>query len=389
LVRLRIERDGDRLKVTVEDDGRGLDLAAIAAAARSRGLETAAAPDAEGLARLILRPGFSTAARLSSLSGRGMGLAVVAEAVSRLNGELRFGAGEAGGFAIILLAPVSMTADRVVLVSAAGHTFALPNHGLERLLRLRPDEIEAGDAGEFVRLDGKPVLLLRLADLLDLPARPPGPGPDSEPAGAACPAAVLRAGEQRLAVAVDALLEEREVLVRDLGLPPAMSGVTAGAVPLEDGAVAVVLSAAALITRGHQLGGERAPLRSAAVPAPRPACILVVDDSITTRSLERSILEAHGYQVRLAVDGAEALDQLERDPADLVIADVAMPRMDGFELLERMKAHERLAGIPVIMVTSMEKREDQERGLRLGADAYIIKRKFDQRELLATVRQIL
>ena len=117
--------------------------------------------------------------------------------------------------------------------------------------------------------------------------------------------------------------------------------------------------------------------------------ILVVDDSMTTRTLEKSILEAHGYRVRTAVDGLEALALLRAEKADLVIADIQMPRMDGFELLAALKQDPGLNQIPVIVVTSLERAEDQERGLALGADAYIVKRKFDQGELLAGIRQIL
>ena len=115
----------------------------------------------------------------------------------------------------------------------------------------------------------------------------------------------------------------------------------------------------------------------------------MVDDSLTTRTLEKSILEAHGYRVVLALDGLEALAQLRSELPDLVITDIQMPRLDGFGLLEQMKKDPRLARLPVIVVTSLEKREDQERGLALGADAYIVKRKFDHEELLQTVRQIL
>jgi two-component system chemotaxis sensor kinase CheA len=122
---------------------------------------------------------------------------------------------------------------------------------------------------------------------------------------------------------------------------------------------------------------------------PVPSTILVVDDSMTTRALEKSILEAHGYQVRVAVDGVEALACLRQETADLVIADIEMPRLNGFGLIEAMKQESKLKNIPVIIVSSVERREDQERGLALGADAYIVKRKFDQEELLAAIRQIL
>lgn len=117
--------------------------------------------------------------------------------------------------------------------------------------------------------------------------------------------------------------------------------------------------------------------------------VLVVDDSLTTRTLEKSILEAHGYKVAIAVDGVEALEYLRSAPVGLVISDVQMPRLDGFGLLEEMKKDPRLAKIPVIIVSSVESREDQARGMTLGADAYIIKRKFEQRQLLETIRQIL
>jgi two-component system, chemotaxis family, sensor kinase CheA len=158
---------------------------------------------------------------------------------------------------------------------------------------------------------------------------------------------------------------------------------------LEDGTVAFVLNLTELLdTPVHR---ELPSFSMPPEPAPEQATrsILVVDDSVTTRTLERSILEAHGYRVRVAVDGMEALALLRAEKADLVIADIQMPRLDGFGLLAALKKDQNLKRIPVIVVTSLESREDQERGLALGADAYIVKRKFDQGELLAAIRQIL
>jgi two-component system chemotaxis sensor kinase CheA len=153
--------------------------------------------------------------------------------------------------------------------------------------------------------------------------------------------------------------------------------------------VALVLNPAGIIEAFQQSNGKPDFVVANEVIQERVSTILVVDDSITTRTLERSILEAHGYQVRVAVDGLEALEQLRANPADLVIADVQMPRMDGFALVAEIKKDSRLARIPVIIVSSLERREEQERGLALGADAYIVKRKFDQQELLDAIRQIL
>ena len=159
---------------------------------------------------------------------------------------------------------------------------------------------------------------------------------------------------------------------------------------MDDGAVVLVLNPAKLLETSARTELPLPMFSAVSEPAAKSIpSILVVDDSITTRTLEKSILEAHGYRVRTAVDGLEALAQLRTEKADLVISDVQMPRMDGFELLEAIKKDRTLNQIPVIVVTSLERREDQERGLSLGADAYIVKKKFDQGELLATIRQIL
>jgi two-component system chemotaxis sensor kinase CheA len=162
---------------------------------------------------------------------------------------------------------------------------------------------------------------------------------------------------------------------------------------LDGGAIAFVVNPMELIESAVQSRSELQALSFAKpvepVAEPTPAAILVVDDSMTTRALEKSILEAHGYRVRVAVDGAEALVCLRQEKADLVIADIEMPRLNGFGLIEAMKQDRTLKDIPVIIVSSVEHREDQERGLALGADAYIVKRKFDQDELLGAIHQIL
>lgn len=200
---------------------------------------------------------------------------------------------------------------------------------------------------------------------------------------------VILPGSRRHAVWVDEFLTERDALIQELGMPCPATGNISGGALLREGTVFIVLNPAGLAA---------SCTLSAAIPAPRKAeapaqaiatSILVVDDSITSRSLERSILEAHGYRVRVAVDGLEALELLRIEKADLIITDVQMPRMDGFGLVEALKADTRLKEIPVIIVSSLESPEDQERGLLLGADAYVVKRKFDQTELLDAIQQMI
>jgi two-component system chemotaxis sensor kinase CheA len=200
---------------------------------------------------------------------------------------------------------------------------------------------------------------------------------------------VLKSGTRRFALWVDEFLAQRDALIQELGMPYPSTGNISGGALSREGAVFVVLNPAGLVA--NCTTSAAAPLPQIAKPAAQAiaAGILVVDDSITSRSLERSILEAHGYRVRTAVDGLAALELLRVEKADLIITDIQMPRMDGFALVEALKADKSLSGIPVIIVSSLERAEDQERGLMLGADAYVVKRKFDQTELLDAIRQMI
>ena len=392
VVELRIEAQGDRLAVTVSDDGRGIDLARVREIAIRRGLlsaddESGGEPDR--VASLLLSPGFTTSGAVTPLAGRGIGLSVVEQQVSRIQGSVEFRLSGRTGAAVALSAPLSVSLHDVVLVAAGGQRYAFPNAGVERLYRVPLQNVESVDGNDVIRTGAGIVPVAGLAALLGTAGGGDEPAPNGEGEEPVLHVAVLRAGESRGGVVVDRLLDTREVVVKDLGLPPDAMRLSTGAIALEDGGVAVVLSPAAVLKRFRQAGKQAGVRRAQPQAARPPATILVVDDSITTRSLEKSILEAHGYRVRLAVDGVEALEQLRAAPADLVISDVAMPRMTGFELLENMKKDRQLAAVPVILVTSLEDRRDQERGLSLGADAYIVKRKFDQKELLAAVRQIL
>ncbi len=270
---------------------------------------------------------------------------------------------------------------RLLLVACQGQTFGIPTHGIERLHRIRVQDLESVEGRPVVRLKGQPVPLASLAHLLKI----------GEPvvSGEVLPVVTLRWGERRLAVAVDAFLSVRDGLIQDAGVFVEGTDKLTGGILLEDGTVCLALNPLGLVNASKESNGTPTLKKANPAPEQRPSTILVVDDSVTTRTLEKSILEAHGYRVRVAVDGAEALDRLRAEVLDLVVADIQMPRMDGFTLLEEMKRDRRLSQIPVILVTSMERSEDQERGLALGADAYIVKRKFDQRELLDTIEQML
>ena len=385
-VTLRLEARGSRLLAAVEDDGRGIDLGAVLRVAVQRRIlseDEARSRSPDELGRLIFQAGFTTSAVVTDLSGRGMGLSVVHEQVRRLHGELDLEFRGRTGARITLQVPLTVSSQRFLLVGCAGQQLAVPAHSIERLYRVAARGIETVEGKAVFPYQGRLLPLTTLADLLGLASKPVSPDDRW------LPVMVLRSGEVRLGVAVDSFLEQREAIVRDLGLKPQQAGHSAGGILLNDGAVAVVLNAAELVHAAKR--SELRPTDFVVAPPQekKPPLILVVDDSITTRSLEKTILESHGYTVRVAVDGVEALAQLRREKADLVITDIQMPRMDGYTLLEEIKKDKQLAGVPVIVVTSMERREEQERGLLLGADAYVVKRKFDQQELLEAIRQIV
>jgi two-component system chemotaxis sensor kinase CheA len=195
--------------------------------------------------------------------------------------------------------------------------------------------------------------------------------------------------EARLAIGVDEVGSMQDGIVQDLDAALSQIDLVSGGAILNDGSVALVLNPPALIGRAAESRRQWAVDSGDAGAAPLPPLVLVVDDSITTRTLERSILEARGYRVLLSVDGLDALDQLRRESVDLVVVDIEMPRMDGFELLRVMKQDEALSDTPVILVTSRDSPQDRHKGLTLGAEAYIVKQRFDQRDLLTAIEQIL
>ena len=279
--------------------------------------------------------------------------------------------------------PLSISTHRLLLVVCGGRTVAIPFDSIEALHRLKAHDVQRVEGIPMAELNGQLTPLASLASLLDETHDNCGVNAET------LAIVVLRSGPKRIAVAVDSFTEERNALIVNLGPPADTLNAYVGGILLEDGSVSPVLNPTELVERFRLT--KNAPLFMAersADKAPQ-STVLVVDDSFTARTLETSILETNGYQVRVAVDGVEALERLRSDKIDLVISDVQMPRLDGFGLLEAIKRDERLSRIPVIIVSSVDGFEDQERGLRLGADAYIVKRKFDHQELLKMVQQIL
>ncbi|MCC6747093.1 MAG: response regulator [Deltaproteobacteria bacterium] len=372
---------GAQAEVTVADDGRGLDLPALRRRAAELGL-TAPRSDAEA-AELVWLPGLSTARRVDAVSGRGVGLDVVKATLEGLHGTAAVESIPGRGTRFTIAVPLTLATLRVLLVAAGGQRFALPLLGVRRLLRLEPEELDRAEEGTEAWSDGPAQPVAHLASLL-------GRAPSEQAASRRVPVVLLGAGAGRLALVVDELLDEREVTVRPLG--PRLEGLrfyVSGTV-LPDGAPALVLNVPELVRAGaQQPSGVPPRARPASAPGAVPRCVLVVDDSATTRALGKSILEAAGYAVRLAVDGADALRVLAEGGVELVISDVEMPRMDGFELTATIRSTEALRHLPVVLLTARDSVEDRARGRAVGADAYMVKAEFDPLRLLDTLARLL
>lgn len=380
---------GQEVEIVVEDDGRGLDLTKIRDQATARGLRVPREPDE--LARVIFQPGFTTAGAVSEVSGRGVGLDVVRGQVERLHGSVDVGWRLGQGTRFTLLVPLTLTTVRALLVGVAGHTFAFAGSHVVSLMRLARAELLQIEGVPAVVLAGRPVPVVALGEVLGLRGEVLGLRGAAWPEDplARRPAVILAVGERRAAVLVDELIAEREVVVQSLG--PRLTGLplAAGASLLASGRLAIILGAAEVLRAALADGAARPSLGPGEVTARTRRRLLVVEDVVTTRSLLRSVLEAEGFEVITAIDGADGWRALQEQGADLLISDVEMPRVDGFELTAQVRASPRFKDLPVILVTGLEDSRDRARGLEVGASAYVIKAGFDQRDLLGTIAQLL
>jgi two-component system chemotaxis sensor kinase CheA len=375
--------DGNQVEMRVSDDGAGIDVARVKAVAIQRNVitqEAAARLTDEAALQLVFEPDLSTSPIITEVSGRGLGLAIVREKAERLGGRVSIASQPGHGTDIRITLPLTLATFRGVLVEAEQRVFVVPTAQVERVTRFKTGDVQTVEGRETLSLDGRAVALARLADVLGLPATHRAQSESK-------PAIILGAGEQRLAFAVDSVLDEREVLVKPLKKPLVRVRNIAGATVLGSGAVVPILNVADLLKSARNAG---TPARTIAVaPASTSAKrILVAEDSITSRMLIKGMLESAGYRVKTVVDGVEAFAALRAEPFDCVVSDVEMPRMDGFDLTARIRADRALGELPVVLVTALDSREDKERGVDVGANAYLVKSSLDQANLLETLRRL-
>lgn len=384
---LEIEQRGNEIIVRVRDDGKGIDTNALKQKALNNGILTAQEADAmseDDLRSLIFHPGLTTAAEITAISGRGIGMDIVRDRVESLRGRVSVTSVPGEGTTISLNVPVSLTRIRCVLLDTGDETYAVPSAVIVRMTTLRRDDVFTAENRDMIVLDDRPVPLVSMADVLGVPAQPRTSDEITVLA--------LRAADRTVAFEVDGLESERELVLKPLGPEIARAQFVSGAALLGTGAVLIVLDANDLVrsATGRSLPARRAvALQKQVMTAERRLSVLVADDSITTRTLEKNILETAGFIVTVAIDGEEAWQKVSEQHFDVVISDVEMPKMTGLELVRMIKGSERTRHIPVILLTSLGKPEHQEAGLKAGADAYLVKSKFDQGELLRMIQAVV
>jgi len=386
-VRLGVSREGAEVVIRITDDGAGIDRDAVRRKAHLLGLvDDDRELSDDNVLQLILESGFSTAKQLTHVSGRGVGMDVVHSEVKRLGGVLSVESETGRGTAFYVRLPYTLAVNEALLVEAGDELYALPLTNLEGVVRIDAASLSAlkASADPVYAYGANNYRLMSLTELVGL--RPPATGPGTT---GMYRILLVRAGDRRMAIQVDGLMGTREVVSKPLGsILEKLKGIS-GATILGDGRVVLILDVTGLYWLGTNLvatGDE-----SGSSGQDTEVCqkkIMVVDDSITIRKVTSRLLGRNGYAVMTARDGVDALQQLQDEAPDLILLDIEMPRMDGYELASHIRNNPRLKAIPMIMITSRTGEKHKQRALDIGVDRYLGK-PYQEPELLSAVRDML
>ncbi|MFC5461240.1 Hpt domain-containing protein [Massilia niabensis] len=377
---VQVSQQGNEVVLQFSDDGAGLDLERIRAKARALGM---AASDAEltdaQAAELIFAPGFSTADTLTELAGRGVGMDVVRSEAQSLGGRVAIATEAGRGVRFTIRLPLTLAVTQVVLVASSGKTYALPSNLVEQVVQVREPELAAAATAGMLEVAGQGMPFHYLPALL-------GEGQAFEPGLRSRPVMVLHSAGERIALQVDDVLGNREVVIKNLGPQLARVPGIAGATVLGTGDIVLILNPLAL---GRNAGTAfPAPAPVAAETLPHRPTVMVVDDSLTVRRVTQRLLEREGYRVALAKDGVDALAQLPEVRPDLMLVDIEMPRMDGFDLVRHVRNDAATSAIPIIMITSRTADKHRNVALGLGVNAYFGK-PYQEPVLLGAIAGLL
>ncbi|MBC7815482.1 MAG: hybrid sensor histidine kinase/response regulator, partial [Planctomycetaceae bacterium] len=386
-LRLEARHRAGMLSITISDDGRGISLERLRRKVLEKGLSTpdlVASMNATELLDFLFLSGFSTAERVTEVSGRGVGLDVVQVMVSAVGGSVRVTSKVGEGSTFYLQLPITLSVMRAVLVTIGGEPYAFPHNRIDRLLRLPRSEIRSLEGRQYCSIDGRNVGLVMAQQVFDLAL--------SEPAGADLCVVLISDHHSEFGVVVDRFQGELDLVVRPLDARLGKVANVSAAALLEDGSPVLIVdiedflrSINNLLQRG---GLGRAQIEGQSSVQIRKR-ILVVDDSITVREAERALLVNRGYDVQVAVDGMDGWNTIRDGNFDLVVSDIDMPRMNGIEFVKNIKQDPRLKGTPVVIVSYKGREEDRLRGMDAGADYYLSKGSFHDDTLLDAVVDLI
>jgi two-component system chemotaxis sensor kinase CheA len=390
-IRLRGYQVGSTVSIEVIDDGRGLDVEAIKQAAMSRGVrssqELAQMSTAE-IQTLIFAPGFSTRTAVTEISGRGVGLDVVRANVERLKGSIQVEFTQGLGCLFRIMLNSSLATTDALIVQVEPNSYAIPVGFVESMQLVSPQEIFASQGSQTLPFQGESVSVAWLADLLGLPVKAPTSTKALHAASKSIPCIVLRIGSERLAVLVDTILEQQDIVLKPLSQLLKRVRNISGATILGTGEVCMVLNPTDLF-KSAKKAIVSVTVKELTEQAQIKRKILLVEDSIPIRTQMKRILESAGYEVTAAVDGQDGFNKLRAGSFDAVVSDVQMPNLDGLELTSKIRQFEAYIDLPVILVTTLASEEDKRHGTQAGANAYITKGDFEQGVLLDTLRRLI
>lgn len=383
-INIEVIDENNQILLHIRDDGAGIDYKKIAALAKKKNVISSselANMDEASILDLIYLPEFSTKEIITDISGRGVGLDVVKTNLANLKSTITLTTELGKGTTFHLQLPLTLASDIGLTIKSADQLFVIPTSAIEHIMLLSPNEIHEVETRQIILFNKKPIPLCILSDILGLEKKE-NTLPDP------LPIVILKKGLNSIALLVEEITREHEIIIKPLQAPLTKISCVVGGTLSGTGEVIIVLNPADLINTA---------LHSANIPsvavhkstAPPKHHILLVDDSITTRTLEKNILENNDYKVTIAIDGKIAWDFLQNQTFSLVITDIEMPNMDGFELTERIKKSEKLGDLPVIIVTSFDSDNQKKRGVEVGANAYIVKHDFESTKLLEIVAQLV
>lgn len=389
-IRFSAAYEGGNVRIVIQDDGRGIQLKKIREKALKNGLinemEINAIPDSE-MVKYIFHPGLSTSEIITDLSGRGVGMDVVKKNIMEdLKGSIRIDTREGQGTTFSILMPVTMAIIHIFLVKAAGYTFAIPANFIMEFIRIRESDLIEVTGKQAVRLREDIIPIENPAVILNLPVHPSARYQSDRDDMLVM---IVSLGEDRLGLIIDTLIDEEDRVIK--ALPSHMKNLqwVSGFIISSKNEIFNVLHIPKIIDAAREKPSLATQQKKTEAQAKIRPHILVVDDSMSTREIEKSILESYGYQVTLAVDGMDGLEKAGNSSYDLVISDIEMPHLDGFALTETLRKEKAYRETPIILVTSRDKDEDKKRGILAGADAYIVKGAFDQTALIDSVQRLI